>query len=176
MVHPFEPFGHLSRTKRPNEQFVTRLLLKLQRAGMGQSCSMPSLSYTPSTRRCLILDYRPAGGNQSTTVRISIVSACLTSTDVIASSPGSRMSPALTSPIQFRTSDVDACDHSECFLFSYDLHRLYHEQDRRPRILINPQVRVAYEKTWYHWNNVFLRRPIIRWWLGEYFTREGSSG
>ena len=77
------------------------------------------------------------------------------------------MSPALTSPIHFRTSGVDACDHSECFLFSYDLHRLYHEQDRRPRILINPQVRVAYEKTWYHWNNVFLRRPVIRWWLGE---------
>lgn len=129
---------------------------------------MPSRFYTPSTRHHLLLCYRPGGGKQSTTVRISIVSAYSTSADIIASSPGSRMSPALTSPIHFRTSGVDACDHSECFLFSCDLHRLYHEQDRRPRILINPQVRVAYEKTWYHWNNVFLRRPIIRWWLGEY--------
>jgi hypothetical protein len=30
---------------------------------------------------------------------------------------------------------------------------------------MNPAVRVAYEKTWYHWHNVVLRRPVIRWWL-----------
>jgi hypothetical protein len=77
------------------------------------------------------------------------------------------MSPPLTDPIQFRTSGVDACDHSECFLFSYDLHRYYRatEAERRPRILMNPAVRVAYEQRWYHWNNVILRRPFIRWWL-----------
>jgi hypothetical protein len=86
--------------------------------------------------------------------------------EVTASTPGSRLSPPLADPIQFRTSGVDACDHSECFLFSYDLHRRYRETGGRPRILMNPAVRVAYEKTWYRWNNIVLRRPIIRWWLG----------
>jgi hypothetical protein len=37
----------------------------------------------------------------------------------------------------------------------------------RPRILMNPAVRLAYEKTWYHWNNTVLRRPVIRWWVSK---------
>lgn len=78
---------------------------------------------------------------------------------------GSRKSPNLTDPIRFRTSGIDACDHSECFLFSYDLHRYYNNTVGRPRIVMNPRVKVAYEHNWYHWNNVFLRRPVIRWWL-----------
>jgi hypothetical protein len=32
---------------------------------------------------------------------------------------------------------------------------------------MNPAVRLAYEKTWYHWNNTVLRRPVIRWWVSK---------
>ena len=84
-----------------------------------------------------------------------------------ATFPGSRMSPKLTTPLQFRTSGIEACDHSECFLFSYDLHRYYNTTSGRPRILMNPRVKVAYEKNWFHWNVVLLRRPMIQWWLRE---------
>ncbi|WOO85796.1 uncharacterized protein LOC62_07G009282 [Vanrija pseudolonga] len=77
---------------------------------------------------------------------------------------GGRMSPPLPSPIQFRISGVDACDHSECFLFSLDLHRLYSSTDRRPRILMNPDVRTGYSVKWWKWNDVVLRIPVLKFW------------
>lgn len=90
----------------------------------------------------------------------------------LATYPGVRTSPPLASPITFRTSGIDACDHSECFLLSYDLHRFYKAtQGRRARIWMNPAVKVAYEDKWFHWNNSVLRLPIIRWWQGMRFPR-----
>jgi hypothetical protein len=89
-------------------------------------------------------------------------------TDVSAADEFSQFSPPLEIPLSFRPSNIEACDHSEAFLISYDLHRLYAEVEGRPRILINPAVQVAYEDKWFHWNNVILRRPIIRWWTSEY--------
>lgn len=74
-------------------------------------------------------------------------------------------SPALTTPIKFRTSGIEACDQSECFVFSYDIHRLY--PDRRPRIIMNPSVRVAYKKRWWLWRNVVLQMPVVKWWQCE---------
>ncbi|WRT63900.1 uncharacterized protein IL334_000826 [Kwoniella shivajii] len=79
--------------------------------------------------------------------------------------PNSVFSPSLTLPIQFRTSNISACDHSECFLIGYDLHRLYDTVDRPPRIYMNPTVMLAYEKNWYFWHNTVLRIPVIKWWL-----------
>ncbi|WWC86000.1 uncharacterized protein L201_000871 [Kwoniella dendrophila CBS 6074] len=74
-------------------------------------------------------------------------------------------SPALTLPIQFRTSNISACDHSECFLIGYDLHRLYDTVERPPMIYMNPNVKLAYEKNWFVWHNKVLRIPVIQWWL-----------
>ena len=85
----------------------------------------------------------------------------------IASYPGSRMSPPLSEPIKFRQSEIDACDHSECFLFSYDLHRYYNTPDRPPRIYMNPSVKVAYDQEWYKWQNFVLQIGVVRWWVGE---------
>lgn len=85
----------------------------------------------------------------------------------IASDSFSRHSPPLDLPIRFRNSSIDACDHSESFLFSYDLHRLYAKVEGRPRILVNPAVQVAYEDQWFYWNNTLLRYPIIRWWRSK---------
>ncbi|WWC58320.1 uncharacterized protein I303_100860 [Kwoniella dejecticola CBS 10117] len=79
--------------------------------------------------------------------------------------PNSVFSPALTLPIQFRTSNISACDHSECFLIGYDLHRLYDSVERPPRIYMNPTVKLAYEKNWFVWHNKVLRVPVIQWWL-----------
>ncbi|BEI92256.1 uncharacterized protein CcaverHIS019_0410760 [Cutaneotrichosporon cavernicola] len=79
--------------------------------------------------------------------------------------PNSVESPTLTLPLQFRDSGVGACDHSECFLFSYDLHRLYPSPERPPRIIMNPDVRVAYRRSWYKWHNGVLRIPVVEWWL-----------
>ncbi|WWD22595.1 hypothetical protein CI109_107088 [Kwoniella shandongensis] len=79
--------------------------------------------------------------------------------------PGSRQSPPIELPLKFRSSALDACDHSESFLFGYDLHRLYHSESRPPRIIMNPSVRVAYQENWFRWHNGVLRMPIIRWWL-----------
>ncbi|WVQ62475.1 uncharacterized protein L199_000615 [Kwoniella botswanensis] len=79
--------------------------------------------------------------------------------------PNSVFSPSLTLPIQFRTSNISACDHSECFLIGYDLHRLYDTVDRPPRIYMNPAVKLAYERNWFVWHNTVLRIPVIQWWL-----------
>lgn len=85
-----------------------------------------------------------------------------------ATDPTSRHSPPIQLPLAFRTSHLDACDHSECFLFSYDLHRLYAaEGQRRPRILMNPRVKVAYELRWWYWHNVVLENPVVKFWLGK---------
>ena len=94
----------------------------------------------------------------------------------LATFPNSRSSPDFELPYGFRASGIDACDHSECFLFSYDLHRYYRSLDeasgaagppKRPKIYMNPAVKVAYEKRWWVWHNVVLRMPIVKWWLGE---------
>ncbi|OCF36210.1 hypothetical protein I316_02083 [Kwoniella heveanensis BCC8398] len=100
-----------------------------------------------------------------------------------SSYPISEFSPPLTVPLQFRTSNISACDHSECFLIGYDLHRLSASslstthsnlsisqpgsgiETNSPRIYMNPSVKVAYEQNWYRWHNVILRIPVIKWWL-----------
>ncbi|WVF66089.1 hypothetical protein IAT40_000828 [Kwoniella sp. CBS 6097] len=99
-----------------------------------------------------------------------------------SSYPISEFSPPLTTPLQFRTSNISACDHSECFLIGYDLHRLSASsspstsssdlqqpgsafETKAPRIYMNPTVKVAYEQNWYRWHNVILRIPVIKWWL-----------
>jgi hypothetical protein len=74
------------------------------------------------------------------------------------------MSPALQTPLQFRISGVGECDHSECFLFSYDLHRFYHTQDRPPRIIMNPHVITTYSQNWWAWRNIVLQIPAVQWW------------
>lgn len=80
--------------------------------------------------------------------------------------PGSVSSPELALPLKFRASGIQACDHSECFLWSYDLHRLYNDPARPPRIYMNPTVQVAYEDSWYRWHHTILRRPVIKFWVG----------
>ncbi len=84
-----------------------------------------------------------------------------------ASYPGARISPPLDDPIKFRTSGIDACDHSESFLFSYDLHRLYNDPQRPPRIYMNPTVKVAYLPKWYRWQNTVLRIGVVKWYVGK---------
>lgn len=84
--------------------------------------------------------------------------------------PGGRMSPPLSEPVKFRASHIPACDHSEAFLFSYDLHRLYDSPQRPPRIYMNPTVKVAYSPNWFIWQNVILRVGFVRWWL-EHWSR-----
>ena len=84
-----------------------------------------------------------------------------------ATYPGSVSSPAISNPPKFRSTGIEACDHSECFLFSYDLHRIHNTRERPPRILINPTVKVAYKKHWFRWHTTVLRIPAIKWWLGE---------
>jgi hypothetical protein len=85
----------------------------------------------------------------------------------IASDPYAEMSPPLEIPIRFRPSAIEACDHSESFLFSYDIHRLYANTEGRPRILMNPAVQVAYTEQWYHWNTIILRHPVVQMWRSE---------
>lgn len=85
----------------------------------------------------------------------------------LATYPNSVSSPPLNTPLKFRSTGVEACDHSECFLFSYDLHRIHNTRERPPRILINPSVKVAYQRHWFRWQNTVLRVPMIKWWLGE---------
>nr|XP_018266885.1 uncharacterized protein I303_00865 [Kwoniella dejecticola CBS 10117]OBR89043.1 hypothetical protein I303_00865 [Kwoniella dejecticola CBS 10117] len=77
--------------------------------------------------------------------------------------PGSVSSPSIDLPIKFRTSEIAQCDHSECFLISYDLHRYHHQ--RPVKIYMNPKIKVAYEQNWFKWHTVILRVPIINWWL-----------
>ncbi|CAD6571957.1 MAG: hypothetical protein CYPHOPRED_004671 [Cyphobasidiales sp. Tagirdzhanova-0007] len=86
-----------------------------------------------------------------------------------ATYPGSDFSPPVSLPLQFRGPSSEACDHSECFLLSYDLHRLYRLQ-RRPRIYMNPTVQVAYEANWYRWHTTVLRVPVVRLWL-DFWSR-----
>lgn len=81
--------------------------------------------------------------------------------------PNTEHSPALTHPLRFRTSGIENCVHSECFLIAYDLHRLAAAEGRRPRIWMNPTVTVAYEADVHRWINVILRWPLIKWWRGE---------
>ncbi|WWC66739.1 uncharacterized protein I206_100644 [Kwoniella pini CBS 10737] len=83
--------------------------------------------------------------------------------DNLTTYPGSVNSPKIELPIKFRTSNIPECDHSECFLISYDLHRYHY--NRPVKIYMNPKVKVAYEQNWYKWNNFILRIPIINWWL-----------
>ncbi|BEI84482.1 hypothetical protein CcaverHIS002_0410860 [Cutaneotrichosporon cavernicola] len=64
--------------------------------------------------------------------------------------PNSVESPTLTLPLQFRDSGVGA---------------LYPSPERPPRIIMNPDVRVAYRRSWYKWHNGVLRIPVVEWWL-----------
>lgn len=79
----------------------------------------------------------------------------------------SQASPPLEIPLRFRLSRIEACDHSEAFLISYDLHRLYAQVEDRPKISINSAAQVVYEGKWFHWNNVILRCPNLKWWTGK---------
>lgn len=85
------------------------------------------------------------------------------------------MSPTLGLPLNFRDSGLDACDHSECFLFSYDLHRLYPTRERPPRIIMNPDVRVAYVTRWWKWHNSVQRIPVVEWWLCELTSSQAGG-
>lgn len=76
-------------------------------------------------------------------------------------------SPPIPSPVKFRgPSYKDACDHSEAFLFSYDIHRRL-EGQRPPRIIMNPAVKVAYSLNWYRWRNTILQIPFVRFWQSK---------
>lgn len=76
-------------------------------------------------------------------------------------------SPPLSHPMQFRGSlPEDACEHSECFFFSYDIHRSLANR-RRPCILMNPKVQVTYTTNWYQWHTEILRLPFVKFWLSE---------
>lgn len=97
----------------------------------------------------------------------SLPLTCCPDTDESASDGFAQSSPPVELPLQFRPSNIEACDHSEAFLLSYDLHRLYADIEGRPRILMNPAVQVAYVDKWYHWNNVILRYPIVKWWTSQ---------
>lgn len=97
----------------------------------------------------------------------SLPLTCCPDTDESASDGFAQSSPPVELPLQFRPSNIEACDHSEAFLPSYDLHRLYADIEARPRILMNPAVQVAYVDKWYHWNNVILRYPIVKWWTSQ---------
>jgi len=95
-------------------------------------------------------------------------------TDVAATYPWSVSSPEIANPPKFRSTGIEACDHSECFLFSYDLHRIHNTRERPPRILINPSVKVAYKRHWFRWHTTVLRIPAIKWWLGECWPIENE--
>lgn len=99
-----------------------------------------------------------------------------TETSSIGTYSNSRYSPPLELPYRFRSSGIDACDASECFLFSYDLHRHYaalsssgnaSKQQQGPKIYMNPAVKVAYSRRWWIWHTIILRTPIVKWWLGK---------
>lgn len=108
-----------------------------------------------------------------------VISRCAASernADPIAATyPGSVSSPPLSTPLKFRSTGIEACDHSECFLFSYDLHRIHNTPERPPRILINPSVKTAYQRHWYRWHNTVLRIPMISWWHSESPSQFSSS-
>lgn len=80
---------------------------------------------------------------------------------------GSLHSPPVPTPVRFRGPlNSDPCDHSEAFFWSYDIHRRLRGQ-RRPRIYMNPTVKVAYELRWYRWNTIILQMPLVRLWQSE---------
>lgn len=84
-----------------------------------------------------------------------------------ATYPHSLHSPPLSHPMRFRGSlPEDACEHSECFFFSYDIHRSLANQ-RRPRILMNPKVQVTYTVNWFQWHTEILPLPFVKFWLSE---------
>lgn len=66
------------------------------------------------------------------------------------------LEPPLELPLRFRSSP--RCFSSECQLMSFDIHRAV--APLRPRIWINPRVKVAYE-----WRSYFQYVWLERWWL-----------
>lgn len=86
-----------------------------------------------------------------------------------ATSADSMHSPPLRLPVSFRTSSLPECNHSECFLLSYDIHRLHSTEERPPRIAIDPRVRVAYQRRWYTYQKQVNEIPVIKWWLGQWY-------
>ena len=68
----------------------------------------------------------------------------------------------LSLPLKFRTSTT--CLSSECQLISYDIHRATHATARRPTILINPAVKLAYNHRHYYLYNSLIPSPIVRLW------------
>ncbi|CDW97228.1 hypothetical protein [Sporisorium scitamineum] len=68
----------------------------------------------------------------------------------------------LSLPLRFRSSTT--CLSSECQLISYDIHRAIHPTRRRPTILINPAVKVAYNHNHYFMYNSLLPSPLVRPW------------
>ena len=63
-------------------------------------------------------------------------------------------------PLQFRT--CASCNVSESLLTSLDMHRL--ASPRRPRIYVNPAVRVAYNYPSYYLYNVIMRWYVVAPW------------
>lgn len=74
--------------------------------------------------------------------------------------PKSQSAQPAQPPIQFRSSST--CLSSECQLVSYDIHRATHP--KRPNILINPAVKVAYTHRHYRLYNSILSWPLVRPW------------
>lgn len=66
------------------------------------------------------------------------------------------LDPPSQLPLRFRSSP--RCFSSECQLMSFDIHRAV--APLRPRIWINPRVKVAYE-----WRTYFQYVWLERWWL-----------
>jgi alpha-1,3-mannosyltransferase len=65
-------------------------------------------------------------------------------------------------PLRFRESGP-TCLTSECLSINYDLHRLL-ANDRLPKIFINPNVKVAYDKaTFYLYNRLQTWRIVAPW-------------
>jgi hypothetical protein len=47
----------------------------------------------------------------------------------------------------------------------YDIHRKAASEGRKPRIYMNPSVRVAYDEEWFVWHNYVLQVPYIKGWV-----------
>ncbi|KAG2072083.1 hypothetical protein BDR04DRAFT_1097390 [Suillus decipiens] len=91
----------------------------------------------------------------------------LPSTHPAAQDPSMRgLSPALTPPIQFRTSATGECFSSESFLLPYDLKRQFNLQ----RMYVNPRVITAYKWRYYAYFKWFMRHPVLRWWIEKVYN------
>lgn len=74
-------------------------------------------------------------------------------------------SPLPSIPIVLRAALDPECNQSECFLFSYDIHRVCPTKERPPRMGVDPLVKVAYDSRWYALEKEVMDMPRVKWWL-----------